>query len=159
PDGSDVDGLTLGAGGSTIRGLAVDRFRGSGIVVTGNNNIIAGNIVGTEAAGDGGLGNGNDGVVIDGCSGNAIGGPGAADRNILSGNGNRGARLQNGASGNAIRNNFIGVDASSRNIVSNLGDGVSISTSPNNTVQGNVIGGNNFTGILVIFDTASGNTI
>ena len=49
--GAGSDGLRIiaGGGGSTIRGLAINRFGDDGIEISGSdNNTIAGNFIGTE---------------------------------------------------------------------------------------------------------------
>src|SRR5207245_7427774 len=92
--GTAVDGLTLGLGsdGSTIKGLAINRFQadanlngGVGILVQSNGNTIVGNFVGVNPAGTAQLPNGGDGIRIVNGSNNLIGGANAADRNIASG--------------------------------------------------------------------------
>ena len=61
--------------------MAIERFSGSGINVSSDNNIIAGNFIGTNAAGTGVLGN-NSGIYVSG-SGNMIGGTTADARNLI----------------------------------------------------------------------------
>ena len=79
-----VSGLTLASGssGSTIKGLAINRFSGDGILVQTSNNVIAGNFLGTDASGTIARGN-SMGVVLDtGSTNNRIGGTTSTDRNI-----------------------------------------------------------------------------
>ena len=106
--GPQTDGLDISAGASTIRGLVIDRFSGSGIHILGpGGNVIAGDIIGTDAAGDPGLGNGFDGVQIDESPDNTVGGTG----NVIAGNGLVGVRITGAAaSGNLILGNLIGTD-------------------------------------------------
>src|SRR3569623_2953041 len=54
--GPRADGLSLGGGASTVQGLAINRYTGNGIKISGNNNTIAGNFIGVgkERAGGGG---------------------------------------------------------------------------------------------------------
>ena len=61
-----VSGLTLNASsaGSTIRGMVINRFGESGIVILSNGNTILGNYVGTDISGMLDRGNTNDGIVI-----------------------------------------------------------------------------------------------
>ena len=109
--GSDVDGLRLGAGsdGSTVRGLVIQRFSGDGIEISSAGNQIVGNFIGTDAAGTADLGNTLAGIAVNGAN-NTIGGPTAADRNVISGNDGPGLGLA--ASGNVVQGNAIGTDAS-----------------------------------------------
>ena len=44
--GNGVDGLTLNADGCVVRGLAINNFLGSAIVVLGNDSVVAGNFLG-----------------------------------------------------------------------------------------------------------------
>lgn len=49
--GIGTNGLNISAGNSTVRGLVINRFAGSGISLTTNgNNIITGNFIGTGGA-------------------------------------------------------------------------------------------------------------
>src|SRR5262249_12438346 len=85
--GWGVDGLTITGGGSPVRGWAINRFSGDGILVTGaGGNPISGNFVGTIPAGTAAQPNGVDGIRVEGSSGNTIGGTNPGDRNLTSGN-------------------------------------------------------------------------
>jgi hypothetical protein len=78
-----VSGLTLGGtGGSAVRGFAINRFSGSGIVVApgSDGNSILASYIGTDAAGATAAGNGAYGIEVSG-SGNTIGAG-----NVISGN-------------------------------------------------------------------------
>ena len=83
--GAGVSGLVISAGGSTVRGLVVNRFGQAGIVLqTGDGNLVAGNYVGIDATGS--LDRGNTAVGIHVMSsGNTIGGATAGDRNVVAG--------------------------------------------------------------------------
>ena len=70
-DGSNVpsgNGLTLaaGSGGSEIRGLVIGEFPGQGIHITSNNNLVACNHIGIDAAGTADFGNGLNGIRVRG---------------------------------------------------------------------------------------------
>ena len=106
-------GLDVVAGGSTVRGLAINSFPGAGIQLSTNGaNVIEGNFVGTDATGTLDLGNGNYGIfAID--EANTIGGPDPADRNVISGNGGgTGSHIATGpgSGGTTIQNNYIGTN-------------------------------------------------
>ena len=108
-------GLTLvgsgGVGQSVVKGLAVNRFRLSGIDVRSSANFLRANYVGTDTTGTLALGNGG-GVNVEGSS-NTIGGTATADRNLISGNNGEGLRISGtAASNNVVQGNFIGTDAS-----------------------------------------------
>jgi len=91
---------------------------GSGIRMqsggTGNNNVIAGNFIGTDISGSGVLGNSVNGIDITGSFNNNIIGTNAdnlsdaLERNVISSNGGDGIRLFN-TTNNLIAGNFIGV--------------------------------------------------
>jgi Right handed beta helix region len=168
-------GLDIGGDEIEIRGLVVKNAQEDGIVVNGRANVIAGNHIGTNAAGDDARPNERYGLSVAGDD-NVIGGPDPEDRNLISGNlfqvsvtdgsghvieGNRigtnaagTARLGGGTgvgvllagSGNSLRDNQI----------AGLGEGVLLS-GHDNVLQGNDIGTGvsgkravaNFLGILV----------
>ena len=144
--GPQTDGLDITAGATTIRGLVIDRFSGSGIVIQGpGGNVIAGDVIGTDAAGDPGLGNGFDGVEIDQSPDNTVGGTG----DVIADNGLVGVRITGAAaSGNVILGDLIGTDPTGTRAMGNLYDGIYIDGAPNNTIgskspgERNVISGN-----------------
>src|SRR5262249_13957233 len=81
-------GLTITGGGSTVRGLVINRFGGDdGILLQSDNNVIAGNFIGLDPAGNAELGNGVSGVHVATGATNLIGGTTPAARNVISGNG------------------------------------------------------------------------
>ena len=140
-----------------MRGLIVNRWMNAGILiddVTGSgptNNLIAGNFIGTNAAGSVGLANGH-GVVIS-APGNIVGGTTPAARNLISGNTGEGISLKfdDENMNNLIQGNYIGTDkfgtsalGNSRGIVVQI-DGNQIGGSEPGA--GNVISGNSSVGI------------
>jgi uncharacterized repeat protein (TIGR01451 family) len=157
-----VDGLTINAGNSVVRGLVINRFNGNGIVVNGSNNFIEGNFIGTSAAGTFALSNTLDGVLINGGSNNTIGGTTVAARNLLSGNRN-GIQISGAGSGNIIRGNFIGTNVTGTVAIGNSLNGILINGSSNNAVgavgsaSSNVIAFNGSAGVAVTSGT--GNSI
>ena len=107
----DASGLTLDAGssGSTIRGLVINNFKESGINVLSNSNIIAGNFIGTNAAGSAALGNSYGVYALNGQY-NTIGGTTPAARNVISGNSTEGVYIDT-ANFNTVAGNYIGTNA------------------------------------------------
>ena len=148
--------------GNTESGVVID---GNGNAATANNNII-GNWIGINVANQP-RPNGSHGVdIFGGATGNAVGGTLAAYRNIISGNGIDGIRIEGSAtSGNRVENNHIGTNIAGDAAVANGNNGVFIVGAPSNTVGGltanhrNVISGNGNNGILFDAATATGNTI
>jgi parallel beta-helix repeat protein len=159
-------GLVIGAGGSTVRGLAIGGFQGEGIWLTGaSGNVLQGNFIGTDASGTVARAN-QDGILVTASSGNLIGGTSAADRNVISGNLSMGVKIDTALSiGNQVVGNFIGTDATGALALGNGQSGVLIADAPGNTVggtasgAGNVISGNNASGILIQLAGATGNQI
>jgi hypothetical protein len=98
--GAGVNGLTITAGNSTVRGLVINRFSSDGIEMSGSgSNSIECNLLGTDVAGTTDLGNTEDGVFVNGVSFNSIGG-GVTSRNLISGNNQRGVRILNATASN-----------------------------------------------------------
>ena len=143
--------LAAAASGSAVRGLAINRFAGNGIQVLGNANVIAGNYIGTDPSGGTDLGNSGNGIqIIDGAN-NTIGGGSAADRNVVSGNGGEGIRVDGAlATGNMIRGNYVGTSASGTADLGNSASGIYIRKAPGNLIIQNLVSGNDgFAGIAI----------
>ena len=165
--GNPENGLVVSAGGSTIKGLVIERFPGSGIVLKSKGgNLIASNTIGTDAQGDANLGNLKDGITIDGSANNTIGGQATGAGNLISGNVLAGLRITGGsASGNVIEGNKIGTNPAGTAAVPNRYDGVLVDGAPGNTIGGivpfarNLISGNHFAGARLTGSGASGNVI
>ena len=157
------NGLTISAGDSTVRGVAINRFDANGILLqTNGGNTIQGNRIGTDPSGLVDLGNGGSGIRIT-SSNNTIGGitqtPGTGIGNVISGNDIRGVEIDgvgSGATQNTVAGNIIGLNASGTAVLANSNDGVLIVSAGNNTVGGdtngarNVISGNALTGVNLI---------
>jgi hypothetical protein len=115
-----INGLVIAQPGSQVFGLDIGNFLGDGVVIAAAGNVqVAGNFIGTDPTGETAAPNGN-GVVIENSS-NLIGGPSAANRNVISGNSGDGYGvyvpdqaenpLNIASAGNVIENNDIGLDA------------------------------------------------
>ena len=153
--GPATDGLTVSAGGSTIRGLVINRFNGDGIrLTTAGGNTVTCTYLGVGVDGITALGNGQDGIDADGGAGNTIGGTGAGDRNVVSGNIGVGILVgPNGTSTTSILGNTVGLGADGTTTVSNAAEGIRFhgtGTIGDGTSGGqNVVSGNHGTGIDV----------
>jgi CSLREA domain-containing protein len=161
-------GLSLRAGsdGSTIRGFVINRCTTRGILIrASSNNVVAGNLLGTNPAGTApGPGN-NQGIFIGAVAptnNNRVGGTVAADRNIISGNTVNGVLIDGDTSStanNVVEGNYIGTDVTGTVAVPNTNEGVAVFTNlapgsnTNNVIgtpgAGNVISGNGRVGVLV----------
>ena len=146
-----VNGLTLagGATNSTIKGLVINRFADYGIQVSATGAIIRGNFVGTNVAGNAGLGNNNDfpngfgGGIALFVGGATIGGTLPTQRNLVSGNSAacvRGIEL-NESSGNTIQGNYVGTNAAGTAAIPNGCGGVVLDGTPGVGSDNNLIGG------------------
>ncbi|MFL6519998.1 MAG: hypothetical protein ACJ8NS_07240 [Chthoniobacterales bacterium] len=181
-------GLVLGSttGGSTIRGLVVNRFANDGIVIHSDGNSILGNFIGVNPAGTTRMPNGSfpgsgSGIYIQNASGNAIGGTSPADRNVISGNALDGIHVVGDvnfpANENTIQGNFVGVAANGVSSVGNRTEpapapgsaegnnlfGIEISGGNNNTVGGTTAGARNVVGFngdgITLDNGAQSNTV
>lgn len=157
-----VDGLRVTGGGSTIRGLVINRFGANGISLeTLGTNVVEGNFIGTDVGGTVDFGNTSAGIASRfGSNNNTIGGSTAASRNLISGN--RDGILLSSSTGNQIRGNFIGTNVTRAAPLSNSLSGVSIVAGGSaNTVGGlasgedNVIAHNELAGVTVASETAN----
>jgi len=176
PNGSEGVGLSHGAKfnriGTNADGLSDDLERniisgntrdgivlklGDGFPTGTEQNVIAGNYIGTDVTGTVNLGNGLSGITITGVSFNTIGGTTVAERNIISGNGGKGIAINgDNSTDNIVQGNFIGTNAAGDNSVPNSRSGISLENlAANNTIggendnEGNVISGNELHGIIV----------
>ena len=151
--------------GSTVRGLVINRFSGSGIALTGGGgNIVRSNYIGTNVAGTAGLGNGDRGVLLL-SSDNTVGGSCTGEGNVISDNG-----LGIGIAGvsttrNLVAGNRIGTNAAGTVALGNRSDGIEIFRSPGNTIGGtaagahNVISGNADVGVDIASEAAVNNVV
>ena len=166
-----IGGTAPGAGnvisGNADTGLEIQDSNSSG-------NRIEGNIIGLNAAGTGAIGN-LDGVIIEDAPNNTIGGATSAHRNVISGNtgggmqGNGVVIFGTNATGNLVRNNFIGTDVTGTLDQGNVGSGVLIIDNGDggvfkggarfNAIRDNVLCGNNYSGVSIANPGANNNYI
>ena len=107
-DGSnagETHGLVLTGGGSSIRGLVINRFDGHGILLrSAGYNAVVGNYIGTDVDGIEAAGNTGNGVLIQSGDANVIGGEDVTRSNTIAHNGMHGVQVAAGR-GNAILRN------------------------------------------------------
>ena len=147
-----------------ISGNADDGVRIGG--ANTSSNVIQGNYIGTDVHGTGDVGNTDDGLHIeDGASDNLIGGTTPEARNLISGNEEEGIVIRdNNTVNNRVEGNYIGLDVTGAEALSNTRNGVEIRIAPDNfiggtmTGAGNVISGNGDSGVLII-DVGSTNNV
>lgn len=162
------NGLTITAPDSTVRGLVINHWRGSGVEISGSEatgSKVEGNFIGTDATGTQESNNGFDGVRIDNAPNNTIGGTASEASNVISGNSRYGVYIAGEeATGNEVEGNHIGVDATGTAILHNSSDGVRVNGASNNTIGGtttgarNVISGNTV-GVYIAGEGATGNAV
>jgi hypothetical protein len=160
--GSDAAVLffAAGSGGSTVRGLAINRGHYAGIRLSGvAGMILEGNFIGTDPSGTVPHGNTNFGILgNNGPSNVTVGGTTPAARNLISGNGSAGIDFGSaglGGTGHLIQGNLIGTDATGGNALAGQQVGVQIDSaaSTNITIGGttpasrNVLSGNGLYGV------------
>jgi hypothetical protein len=168
-DGIDVQ---FGASSNTIGGTAA----GAGNIISGNSdagiffggsttmdNVVEGNLIGTNAAGMASLANGTGIFIRDGASDSTIGGTTSGAGNLISGNTNDGVDIfDSGTSGNVVEGNTVGTNAAGTAAVPNVTGLKFALGATNNTIGGtsiaarNVICGNAF-GVGIA--AASGNVV
>jgi hypothetical protein len=148
--------------GNTITGNVISGNHQDGIQIFGGGafgNRFTGNRIGLGQDGSS-VPNGADGILLNAAgTGNSIGGGGAGQGNVISGNRQSGVELTNGTSGTAIVGNLIGIDPTGTSAQGNSAYGVLIYASSQNTIGGtttasgtglgNVIAGNAQAGIQI----------
>ncbi|NND97431.1 MAG: cadherin-like domain-containing protein, partial [Pirellulaceae bacterium] len=176
--GTDVTGLS--AAGNMADGVAIEDSRDNTVggtslaarnLISGNNrgvgifnspstgNIVQGNLVGTDAAGTADLGNTLFGIHVFGASTTTIGGTATGAGNLVSGNDSRGINLSRGSSTSMVQGNFVGTQVDGTGDLGNTLDGIRILDSPDNTITGNVIAGNDQNGVVIEEETAARNIV
>ena len=146
--------------GNTIKGLAINRCPTYGLAVSGDDNTIIGNYIGTDATGSVDVSTTSDGISLAmDAENNTIGGPSEAERNIISGM-DGGIRVSSaGSTGNVIEGNYIGTDRTGTVALGN-GYGIKIhADADDNTIGPNNVIAFNGTGVWVDGAGTDANTI
>jgi CSLREA domain-containing protein len=127
-------------------------------VSSADANTIAGNRIGTNAAGTAAIANGSVGVRISTGAGNVVGSALPGDT-LVSGNGGDGVVVTGTASGTLIQNTWIGVNAAGSAALGNGGYGIDVGGTSGGTIgPGDLVSANTASGILLI-NGATGYTI
>lgn len=141
--GMHPNGLVLSGNHNRLRGLAVNRFQHTGVILFGDHNLVQQSVFGTDPSGSVAQGNGVFGVwVTNGGRFNVIGtdGDGVNDSiegNLLSGNGSDGVLInQPGSDGNRIAGNLIGLDSTGTFAIPNARHGVHIANGSSENLVG-----------------------
>ncbi len=167
------DGVDLYSADNTVGGTAM----GAGNVISGNatgvyigadDNLVEGNLIGTDITGTVALGNTEAGMIVDGGAiDNTIGGTASGAGNLISGNVGDGIAIDGtGTTGNVVLGNKIGTDLAGTVAVPNTVVGVDIYLGPTaNTIggtaagAGNLISGNTLDGVDIVGAGASENVV
>ncbi len=152
-----IDGSGQGAGGGftistnnvTIRSLDITNITGAGITINGGGkDTIAGNYIGIDATGTRAGTNVGTGIVVGTATNVTIGGPTAADRNVIAAF-NTGIQLAVGSITNQVTGNYVGTTAQGdRKLGANQNNAIEID-SPANTIDNNILSGYGY-GIQVL---------
>jgi hypothetical protein len=138
--GVDSEGVNGTIGGTAPGDANLISGNQEGIMAGGSNNVVAGNLIGTDVTGTSALPN-VTGIGLVG-SNDVIGGTNAAAHNIISGN-NRGIDQFGGG---LIEGNYIGTDITGTKPLANAEEGIFLrsgSVGGASSGAGNVISGNN----------------
>ena len=180
--GNSQQGLYINGQNTTIGGtnpqennvIAGNQEQGIWINTEGTASVIEGNQIGMIGPSSSGhyyqVGNGADGILVDGPS-NVVGGSSDAAGNVISGNGGNGIDVV-GPSGTetVIGANVIGLGPGGGYVLGsgdpgNGGDGVLINDSPSNVIGGpnstwgNTISSNSGAGVLITGAASTGNSV
>ncbi len=152
------EGISIFSDNNVVRGLVITKMGGPGIIVgdtaisaeTYDNNIFEGNYIGIGANGTGTqqtTGNAGQGIIMRRSNNNLIGGTVPAARNVISANAGEIATgdggLSGDPSGNIIRGNYIGTDATGTQSLNTNGGGISFSARTSFIVGGTIAGARN----------------
>ena len=158
-------GLRADVAGVEFRNLIINNFNGSGIVLNGGGDTVAGCYIGVDPTGNVLAANTGDGITVSSAN-NTIGDP-ATSPNVISGNSTGISITGANATRNTVVHSFIGTNAAGTSKIRNNFNGIGISTT-GNTIGGvsangpngigNLISGN-ATGIFLLTSTTGGNVI
>ena len=179
PDGTGTQGVSGNASGgievagdsNTIGGSTaaarnyVSGNDGNGITIFGQGNAVKGNVVGLDVSGNP-VANSSDGIdvvpfVTD--TANVIGGLGAGDGNVISGNSEDGLFLQSpftaAPPGTIVQGNLIGTDPTGTTAIGNGLHGIETNDGGFNQIDHNTISGNVGNGVYTTGFDSNHNTI
>jgi hypothetical protein len=153
--------------GHLTNGISIFDGDNLGVGSTCKGNVIIGNYVGTDASGFKAVPNGSDGIRLrKNSTETRIGGATAEERNLISGNGRHGIRIQEqGADYNIVMGNWCGLTADGQDTLYNVEAGISLGTRVEHNIIGgeslseaNVLAGNHSSGIQ-LFDRSQFNVV
>lgn len=157
-----IDSADTIVGGNTVgeRNLISGNSIGIGIAGFSDDNVVIGNYIGTNAAGDAAIPNGTifgdgAGVMIEASDNNTIGGKTASARNLISGN-DYGVVIFADSTFNHVEGNYISINAAGDAALPNAASGVFLEELAHDNVIGgtsaasrNIISGNDDEGVTI----------
>ncbi len=141
-----VGGATTGSGNVISGNLKI------GLALWSNNEVVEGNLIGTDVTGTIALGNGQDGINLSEIFDDTIGGAVAGAGNLIAANGGYGIYADT-TDGLIAQGNLIGTNSEGAAGLGNMSGGILLSSAQDDTiggtasVAGNVISGNQGEGI------------
>jgi hypothetical protein len=167
-DGTSAVEFQISSNNNVLKQVVLNRFPNSGLYIWGaDSNRVVGCYIGTDPTGTTLLGNGTNGITVNGRSSyNIIGGTGPDEWNLLSANVWDGLMIGLDCSWNTVINNFIGTDRTGANPLGNgetgitIGNGSTGDSARNNIIgPGNTIAFNGEYGIKVLGESVEYNTL
>jgi CSLREA domain-containing protein len=141
----NLDGVVSNRSGNTLGGETpgarnvISGNQGNGVFITGGDNTVQGNYIGTDASGTQDLGNSSSGMFLQDRGGNTIGGTSEGARNVISANNGPGVSIRASTLdflGNTVQGNYIGTDANGSAPLGNSLHGVFLNSGNGNTIGG-----------------------
>jgi hypothetical protein len=164
-DGNAHDNIIGGLQVSVVTQNTISANGANGIAIVGNadDNQVFHSFIGTNIDGLEPFGNAGAGVFIGGdAQDNTIGGVGAFDQDVISGNLGGGIQLSGTSQGTQVIGDYIGTDRNGQRALANHGDGILI-VSSNNQIGGTAAGSSNVIAFNsqygVVVDTGTGDAI
>ncbi len=141
--GTDPTGTVIG-GTASGAGNVISGNSNNGVDISAGDTTILGNIVGLNATGAAAVpNNGTAGIYAYGATTKlVVGGPTAASRNVVSGNGQEGVELSGPTLPSTVQGNYVGTDITGTSAVGNGYGGLYVYNSDGFTLDHNVIAGN-----------------
>ncbi len=151
-DNNSTNNSVGGGSGATTRNV-ISGNGGAGVELTfsTSGNVIKGNYIGTNITGTAAVPNAGSGLKLTSNTGNTIGGSGAGEGNLISGNAMSGIEFSS-ASNSTVYGNLIGTQADGTTALGNGSNGVLVTSA----ASGNSIGSGGSYANVIAFNAAAG---
>lgn len=168
---NNTAGNRIGGSTPSQRNLIAQSGGTSRVLIAGlgaSNNVILGNLIGTDVTGNQIIANNNSvEITISNAPNNSIGGLVPESRNVIGGSGGRRVLIMGlEAVGNKVQGNYIGIkaDGTALSATPGSGAGVTIQDAPNNLVGGSEPGARNIlsgtqSGVSIVGTNSTGNRV